>query len=212
MSTPTRNGCYGAVTDWPHTPRMEVRSHEQAMRETRFLEVDDLAWLRSLRNWLSNEEWDLLMVPKEPGDAVQERIIHHLDKSSIRLHVSINQRHGKCLMRQQVEHKKISLSLQSCIRGAFSLCIDDSLPQMTMVRPSREVLVYKSSEKVFGILKFKRIVQCRLDQLLRCCYKKLCIVVTLNVTCLELENKCKLLFPMYLDSGSSHKYSIQWSK
>ncbi|KAL1870423.1 hypothetical protein Daus18300_005109 [Diaporthe australafricana] len=49
-------------SDWPHTPRMKVRSHEQAMKETPFLEVDDLAWLRSLRNWLSNEEWDLMMV------------------------------------------------------------------------------------------------------------------------------------------------------
>ncbi|KAL2671583.1 hypothetical protein Neosp_014173 [[Neocosmospora] mangrovei] len=49
-------------SDWPHTPRMKVRSHEEAMKETPFLEVDDEAWLRSLRGWLSDEEWDLLMV------------------------------------------------------------------------------------------------------------------------------------------------------
>ncbi|KAL2873686.1 hypothetical protein SGCOL_011169 [Colletotrichum sp. CLE4] len=49
-------------SDWPHTPRMKVRTHEAAMRETPYLEVDDVAWLKSLRSWLSDEEWDLLMV------------------------------------------------------------------------------------------------------------------------------------------------------
>ncbi|KAM0490367.1 hypothetical protein ACHAP8_011642 [Fusarium lateritium] len=49
-------------SDWPHTPRMKVRSHEEAMKETPFLKVDDDTWLRSLRSWLSDEEWDLLMV------------------------------------------------------------------------------------------------------------------------------------------------------
>jgi predicted TIM-barrel fold metal-dependent hydrolase len=49
-------------SDWPHTPRMKVRTHEEAMTETPYLEVDDGAWLRSLRSWLSDEEWDLLMV------------------------------------------------------------------------------------------------------------------------------------------------------
>ncbi|KAM5358302.1 hypothetical protein ACJZ2D_015401 [Fusarium nematophilum] len=49
-------------SDWPHTPRMKVRTHEDAMKETPFLEVDDEKWLRSLRSWLSDEEWDLLMV------------------------------------------------------------------------------------------------------------------------------------------------------
>ncbi|KAF4784024.1 hypothetical protein HER10_EVM0003137 [Colletotrichum scovillei] len=39
-------------SDWPHTPRMK----------TPYLEVDDAAWLKSLRSWLSDEEWDLLMV------------------------------------------------------------------------------------------------------------------------------------------------------
>ncbi|KAI9040567.1 uncharacterized protein KD926_008134 [Aspergillus affinis] len=34
-------------SDWPHTP---------------FLEVDDLAWLTSLRSWLSAREWHMLMV------------------------------------------------------------------------------------------------------------------------------------------------------
>lgn len=49
-------------SDWPHTPRMKVRTYEEAMNETPYLEVDDEAWLRSLRKWLSDEEWDLLMV------------------------------------------------------------------------------------------------------------------------------------------------------
>ncbi|RWA09488.1 hypothetical protein EKO27_g5609 [Xylaria grammica] len=49
-------------SDWPHTPRMRVRLPEEALTETPFLEVDDLAWLKSLRSWLSDEEWDLLMV------------------------------------------------------------------------------------------------------------------------------------------------------
>lgn len=49
-------------SDWPHTPRMRVRDREEAMNETPFLEVDDEAWLWSLRSWLSDEEWDLLMV------------------------------------------------------------------------------------------------------------------------------------------------------
>ncbi|CAJ0548418.1 Ff.00g020310.m01.CDS01 [Fusarium sp. VM40] len=49
-------------SDWPHTPRMKVRSYEEAMKETPFLEVDDEAWLWSLREWLSVEEWDMVMV------------------------------------------------------------------------------------------------------------------------------------------------------
>jgi predicted TIM-barrel fold metal-dependent hydrolase len=49
-------------SDWPHTPRIKVRTHEEAMKETPYLEVDDEAWLRSLRSWLSDEEWDLVMV------------------------------------------------------------------------------------------------------------------------------------------------------
>ncbi|KAH6972534.1 hypothetical protein BKA56DRAFT_493652 [Ilyonectria sp. MPI-CAGE-AT-0026] len=53
-------------SDWPHTPRMKVRTHDEAMRETPNMEVDDEAWLRSLRLWLSDEEWDLLMV-QNPG-------------------------------------------------------------------------------------------------------------------------------------------------
>ena len=46
----------------PHTPLMKVRTHEEAMKETPFLEVDDLAWLKSLRSWLSVREWHMLMV------------------------------------------------------------------------------------------------------------------------------------------------------
>ena len=49
-------------SDWPHTPRMKTRSHEEAMKETPFLDIDDETWLWSLRKWLSDEEWDLLMV------------------------------------------------------------------------------------------------------------------------------------------------------
>uniref|UniRef100_A0A8H7KCT2 Amidohydrolase-related domain-containing protein n=1 Tax=Bionectria ochroleuca TaxID=29856 RepID=A0A8H7KCT2_BIOOC len=49
-------------SDWPHTPRMKVRSHEEAMKETPFLEVDDEKWLQTLKSWLSDEEWDLIMV------------------------------------------------------------------------------------------------------------------------------------------------------
>ncbi|ODM24286.1 hypothetical protein SI65_02006 [Aspergillus cristatus] len=49
-------------SDWPHTPHMKVRTREEALRETEYLVVDDLAWLKSLRSWLSAEEWHLIMV------------------------------------------------------------------------------------------------------------------------------------------------------
>ncbi|KAH6880542.1 hypothetical protein B0T10DRAFT_581929 [Thelonectria olida] len=49
-------------SDWPHTPRMKVRTREEALAETPNMEVDDETWLQSLRLWLSDEEWDLLMV------------------------------------------------------------------------------------------------------------------------------------------------------
>ncbi|KAH8889006.1 amidohydrolase 2 [Thozetella sp. PMI_491] len=49
-------------SDWPHTPRMKVRTREDALKETPYLEVDDEHWLLTLRSWLSDEEWDLLMV------------------------------------------------------------------------------------------------------------------------------------------------------
>lgn len=41
---------------------MKIRSKEEALVETPFLDVDDGLWLRSLRSWLSDEEWNLLMV------------------------------------------------------------------------------------------------------------------------------------------------------
>lgn len=41
---------------------MEVRSREKALMETPFLEIDDSAWLRRLRSWLSGREWYLLTV------------------------------------------------------------------------------------------------------------------------------------------------------
>jgi hypothetical protein len=46
----------------PHTPLMKVRTREEALQETPYLEVDDLAWLKSLRSWLSDHEWHTLMV------------------------------------------------------------------------------------------------------------------------------------------------------
>lgn len=49
-------------SDWPHTPRMKTRSPEEALKETPYLGVDDEAWLKTLRSWLSDEEWHLLMV------------------------------------------------------------------------------------------------------------------------------------------------------
>ena len=49
---------------------MKVRSEEEAMQEIPYLVVDDLAWLKSLRSWLSQEEWHLIMVqnPKDLYD------------------------------------------------------------------------------------------------------------------------------------------------
>ncbi|KAH7126633.1 hypothetical protein B0J11DRAFT_459873 [Dendryphion nanum] len=54
-------------SDWPHTPRMTVRSREDALRETPFLDIDDEVWLHSLRSWLTAEQWDMIMVqnPRE---------------------------------------------------------------------------------------------------------------------------------------------------
>ncbi|KAF9728455.1 hypothetical protein PMIN01_13588 [Paraphaeosphaeria minitans] len=54
-------------SDWPHTPRMKVRSPKEALKETPFLDVDEETWLRSMRSWLSAEEWDLMMV-KNPSE------------------------------------------------------------------------------------------------------------------------------------------------
>lgn len=49
-------------SDWPHTPRMQVRSKEDALRETPYLQVDDRRWLESLKGWLSEDEWRGVMV------------------------------------------------------------------------------------------------------------------------------------------------------
>lgn len=49
-------------SDWPHTPRMKVRSRDEALQHTPFLQVDDERWLRTLRSWLSEDEWDMMMV------------------------------------------------------------------------------------------------------------------------------------------------------
>lgn len=48
-------------SDWPHTPRMKVRTAEEAAQEVEYLDVDDAAWLRSLRTWLTDEQWDLMV-------------------------------------------------------------------------------------------------------------------------------------------------------
>lgn len=49
-------------SDWPHTPRMKVRSAEDAVQETPYLKVDDRAWLRQLKSWLTEEQWELIMI------------------------------------------------------------------------------------------------------------------------------------------------------
>lgn len=41
---------------------MKVRTREEALRETEYLVIDDLAWLKSLRSWLTAEEWHFMMV------------------------------------------------------------------------------------------------------------------------------------------------------
>ncbi|PWY74513.1 hypothetical protein BO94DRAFT_559669 [Aspergillus sclerotioniger CBS 115572] len=49
-------------SDWPHTPHMKVRTREEALRETPYLAIDDMAWLQSLRSWVTAEEWHAMMV------------------------------------------------------------------------------------------------------------------------------------------------------
>ncbi|GKT41554.1 4-sulfomuconolactone hydrolase [Colletotrichum spaethianum] len=49
-------------SDWPHISRMKMRFQEEAMKEPSYLEVDDAAWLKSLKSWLSAEEWGLMMI------------------------------------------------------------------------------------------------------------------------------------------------------
>ena len=49
-------------SDWPHTPRMRIRSDIEALEETQFMEVNDYLWLRNLKSWLSDEEWDMIMI------------------------------------------------------------------------------------------------------------------------------------------------------
>lgn len=41
---------------------MKVSSKEEAFQEVPFLDIDDDAWLASLKSWLSDEEWRLLMI------------------------------------------------------------------------------------------------------------------------------------------------------
>ena len=62
-----RTEIYLIIRARPHTPNMKVRSREDALRETAFQKIDDRAWLTSLRSWLSDEQWRLLMVenPRE---------------------------------------------------------------------------------------------------------------------------------------------------
>lgn len=48
------------------------------MAETPFLNVDDDLWLQKLRGWLSEEEWNFLMVE---NPAVLYRFEPHQDRS-----------------------------------------------------------------------------------------------------------------------------------
>lgn len=49
------------ISQRPHTPRMKIRSREEALIETPFLEVEDGKWLRNLQKWLSDKDWNCLM-------------------------------------------------------------------------------------------------------------------------------------------------------
>lgn len=41
---------------------MKLRTKEEALKETPYLQVDDRQWLLSLREWLTDEQWQLLMI------------------------------------------------------------------------------------------------------------------------------------------------------
>lgn len=41
---------------------MKVRTHEEAMKESPYLKIDDGAWIKTLRSWMSDEEWELMMI------------------------------------------------------------------------------------------------------------------------------------------------------
>lgn len=41
---------------------MKVRTREEALRETPYLVIDDAEWLKSLRSWVTAEEWQAIMV------------------------------------------------------------------------------------------------------------------------------------------------------
>jgi len=41
---------------------MKICTREEALTETPYLQVDDRAWLVSLHTWLSDEQWNYLMV------------------------------------------------------------------------------------------------------------------------------------------------------
>ena len=51
---------YGS--DWPHTQPWENRTGNSRLEPEAFLPVDDEAWLKSLRSWLSQDEWEKMLV------------------------------------------------------------------------------------------------------------------------------------------------------
>lgn len=52
---------------------MVVRSREQALSETPFLKIDDLMWLKTLKSWLTEEQWDKVMVRNPSSLYTRER-------------------------------------------------------------------------------------------------------------------------------------------
>ncbi|GLA26537.1 hypothetical protein AnigIFM63326_003700 [Aspergillus niger] len=62
-------------SDWPHTPHMKVRTREEALRETPYLVIDDAEWLKSLRSWVTAEEWQAIMVSNPTRLALKVRCL-----------------------------------------------------------------------------------------------------------------------------------------
>ncbi|KAK6815060.1 hypothetical protein RU639_008530 [Aspergillus parasiticus] len=49
-------------SDWPHTQRHKDRVGKSSTSEEAFLQIDDNAWIESLSQWMSEDEWQLLWV------------------------------------------------------------------------------------------------------------------------------------------------------
>lgn len=41
---------------------MKIRSKEEALCETPYLDIDDQSWLARLQSWLTEDEWRMVMV------------------------------------------------------------------------------------------------------------------------------------------------------